>query len=184
MAEPSKRICVAQIGAPHGVRGEVRLWTFTEDPQAIKRYGALESEDGARSFDIVSMRPAKDHLVARLRGVDDRDAAERLTNIKLFVPRDRLPATDDDTFYHADLIGLTASGADGTEIGTIVAVFDFGAGDILEIMPASGGAPFMLPFTKAAVPVVDFATGRIVVELPSEIEAREEDARDDGKRGA
>jgi 16S rRNA processing protein RimM len=185
MAASPKRLCVAQIGAPHGVRGEVRLWTFTQDPQAIKRYGALESEDGTRSFDIVSMRPAKDHLVARLRGVDDRDAAERLTNTKLFVSRDRLPATeDDDTFYHADLIGLSAAGADGTEIGTIVAVFDFGAGDIIEIMPAGGGAPFMLPFTKAAVPVVDFATGRVVIEMPSEVEAREEDARDEHKRGA
>ena len=90
-ARAAQRICVAQIGAPHGVRGEVKLWSFTADPLAVKDYGALESEDGAARFEIEAVRPAKDHLVARLRGVSDRDAAGRLTNLKLFVPRERLP---------------------------------------------------------------------------------------------
>jgi 16S rRNA processing protein RimM len=159
------RICVAQIGAPHGVRGEVRLWTFTADPMAITQYGPLETEDGKRSFEIGTVRQAKDHLVARLRGVDDRDAAERLTNIKLFVPRERLPEAEDGEFYHTDLIGLRAEDEDGNEIGAVIAVHNFGAGDILEIQPPSGGA-MMLPFTQTAVPEVDIKGGRLVVVLP------------------
>ena len=87
----AERICVAQIGGPHGIRGEVKLKSFTADPMAVKDYGPLTSEDGRRSFEIEAVRPAKGHLVARFRGVDDRDAAERLTNLKLFVPRERLP---------------------------------------------------------------------------------------------
>ena len=90
------RICVAQIGAAHGIRGEVRLWSFTEDPLAVADYGPLESEDGTRRFEIEALRPAKDHFVARLAGVADRDAAEKLTNIELYVPRDRLPPIEDD----------------------------------------------------------------------------------------
>ncbi len=133
---------------------------------AVRRYGPLEAEDGSRNFEITALRRAKDHLVARLRGIDDRNAAERLTNIKLFVPRERLPATeDDDTFYYADLVGLAAVGADGTDFGSIVAVHDFGAGTLLEIQPKSGAA-MLLPFTKAAVPTVDIAGGRVVIEPP------------------
>jgi 16S rRNA processing protein RimM len=162
----ANRVCVAQIGAPHGVRGEVRLWTFTEDPIAIRNYGPLEAEDGSRSFEITALRPAKGHLVARLRGVDDRDAAQRLTNIKLYVPRERLPAIeDDDTFYHADLVGLAAVRADGSAFGSILAVHDFGAGTLLEIQPKSGPS-LLLPFTKAVVPVIDLAGGRVVIEPP------------------
>lgn len=165
------RVCVAQIGAPHGIHGEVRLWAFTEDPMAVTRYGPLETEDRSVTLEIAAVRPAKGHLVARLRGVGDRNAAERLTNLKLFVPRERLPAPEDDeTFYHADLIGLAAIGADGTEFGTIVAVHDFGAGDLIEVQPAGGGAAMMLPFTKAAVPTVDIASGRVVIEPPAEQE--------------
>ncbi len=159
------RICVAQIGAPHGVRGEVRLWTFTAEPMAITQYGPLETEDGKRSFEIDTARQAKDHLVARLRGVEDRDAAERLTNIKLFVPRARLPEADDGEFYHTDLIGLRAEDENGNAIGAVIAVHNFGAGDILEIQPPSGGA-MMLPFTETAVPEVDIKGGRLVVVLP------------------
>ena len=159
------RICVAQIGAPHGVRGEVRLWTFTAEPMAITQYGPLETEDGKRSFEIDTARQAKDHLVARLRGVEDRDAAERLTNLKLFVPRARLPEADDGEFYHTDLIGLRAEDENGNAIGAVIAVHNFGAGDILEIQPPSGGA-MMLPFTETAVPEVDIKGGRLVVVLP------------------
>lgn len=160
------RICVAQIGAAHGIRGEVRLRAFTEDPMAVRQYGPLETEDGARVFEVAALRPAKGHLVARLRGVDNRDAAECLTNIKLYVPRERLPAPeDDDTFYYADLVGLAAFRTDGAEFGRIVAVHDFGAGTLLEIQPKEG-ASVMLPFTKAAVPAVDVAGGRIVIEPP------------------
>src|SRR5262245_20233064 len=103
------------------------------------------------------MRPARDHLVVRFRGVEDRNAAERLTNLKLCVPRDRLAPAEVDEFYHADLIGLSAVGTDGREIGTVVAIHDFGAGDILELRPVAGGNTIMLPFTETCVPEVDIA---------------------------
>jgi 16S rRNA processing protein RimM len=158
------RICVAQIGAAHGLRGEVRLRSFTEDPMAITAYGPLESEDGTRRFEIEAMRPAKDHFVARLKGVPDRDAAEKLTNLRLFVPRDRLPPIEDDeTFYHADLVGLAAVTPEGAPLGKVTAILNFGAGDLVEIKPESGGEPLMVPFTDAAVPEIDIAQGRIVV---------------------
>ena len=117
------RICVAQIGAAHGIRGEVRLRSFTQDPAAVTSYGTLESEDGTRHFEIETLRPAKDHFVARLAGVSDRGAAEKLTNLKLYVPRGRLPPTEDDnTFYHSDLIGLEAVTPDGAALGTVKAI--------------------------------------------------------------
>ena len=164
----AERICVAQIGGPHGIRGEVKLKSFTADPLAVKDYGPLTSEDGSAQFEIETVRPAKSHLVARFRGVDDRNAAERLTNLRLFVSRERLPPPGTDEFYHADLIGLTAVTADGVEIGTVVAVHDFGAGDLLELRPVTGGTTIMLPFTDAFVPSVDIAGGRIVVQPPVE----------------
>ena len=170
----ANRVCVAQIGAPHGVRGEVRLWTFTADPMAATHYGPLETEDGTRSFEIATVRPGKDHLVARLRGIEDRDAAEKLTNTKLFVPRERLPEADDGEFYHADLIGLRADDEDGNAIGAVIAVHNFGAGDIIEIQPPEGGT-MLLPFTETVVPEVDIKGGRIVVALPNETEAKEQE---------
>ena len=166
------KIRVARIGAAHGLRGEVRLWSFTEDPTAVADYGPLETEDGARRFEIDSLRAGKDFLVARLAGVDTRAAAEQLTNTDLFVPRGRLPAIEEaDTYYHADLIGLTAVTANGGALGTVSAVHNFGAGDIIEIAPADGGPTLMLPFTQATVPEVDLKAKRIVVVLPEEIVA-------------
>jgi 16S rRNA processing protein RimM len=159
----AERICVAQIGGAHGLRGEVKLKSFTADPMAVKNYGPLSAEDGSANFEIEALRPAKGHLVARFRGIDDRDAAERLANLRLFVPRERLPPPAADEYYHADLIGLCAVTADGTEIGTVAAVHDFGAGDILELQPKAGGTSIMVPFTAAFVPSVDIAGGRIVV---------------------
>jgi 16S rRNA processing protein RimM len=156
------RICVAQIGAAHGIRGEVRLRSFTGEPTAIASYGPLESEDGTRRFTIETLRPAKDHFVARLEGVSDRNAAEQLTNLRLYVARDRLPPAGDGEFYHADLVGLAAVTPDGTALGTVTAVHNFGAGDVIEIKPASGEA-LLVPFTDAAVPEIDLAAGRMVV---------------------
>jgi 16S rRNA processing protein RimM len=161
------RICLGQIGAAHGVRGEVRLWSFTADPGAIADYGPLETEDG-RTVQIKSLRAAKDHFVAQLKGVADRDAAERLTNVKLYVPRERLPAPSaPDEFYHADLIGLAVVDRDGTTRGTVVAVHNFGAGDLIEVKPTDGNTTQLLPFDEATVPVVDLAGGRMVVVMPS-----------------
>ncbi len=157
------RICVAQIGGAHGIRGEVKLKPFTADPMAVAKYGPLETEDGSMNLEIETVRPAKGHLVARFRGVGDRNAAERLTNVRLFVSRTRLPPPAADEFYHVDLIGLEAVTADGAEVGTVVAIHDFGAGDILELQPPDGGTTLMVPFNAAFVPSLDLAGGRIVV---------------------
>ncbi len=165
MTPRAQRICVAQIGAPHGVRGEVKFWPFTEDPSAVRDYGPLETEDGAKRFEIEAMRAAKDHLVVRLKGVNDRSAAERLTNTKLFVARERLPETEaDDEFYHADLIGLAVVDGEGKALGSVSAIHNFGAGDLVEVKPAQGNTTVLLPFTEATVPVVDIAGRRIVVD--------------------
>jgi len=170
----TEKIRVARIGAAHGVRGEVKLWPFTQDPLAVAAYGALETEDGVRSFKVESLRPAKDHLVARLAGIADRNAAEALRNLDLFVPRDRLPPiAEPDTFYHADLVGLDVVTQDGAQVGTVHAVHNFGAGDILEIMPIGRGDPVMLPFTEATVPKIDLAGRQITVVPPAEVEAKE-----------
>jgi 16S rRNA processing protein RimM len=156
------RICVAQIGAAHGIRGEVRLRSFTEDPMAITSYGPLESEDGARRFEIEALRPSKDLFVARLAGVNDRNAAEQLTNVKLYVSRERLPPAAEGEFYHADLVGLAAVTPDGASLGTVTAVHNFGAGDVIEIKPENGET-LLVPFTDTTVPEVDIAGGRMVV---------------------
>ena len=165
----TERVIVAKIGAAHGVRGEVRLKAFTEDPMSVARYGALETEDGTRRFEIEAVRPARDMLVARLKGVADRNAAEALTNLRLYVARAKLPKPAADEFYYADLVGLAATTADGSAFGTVKAVHNFGAGDLLEIEPANGGATVMLPFTEATVPAIDLAGRRLVVAPPADV---------------
>jgi 16S rRNA processing protein RimM len=169
--QPAKesRVCVAQIGAAHGLKGEVRLRSFTEEPAAVARYGALETEDRSRSFEIETLRDAKDAFVAKLRGIDDRNAAEAVCNVRLYVPRERLPDTGAGEFYHADLIGLTATLKDGEPFGEVTAVENFGAGDILEIR-RTDGSTVMLPFTEKVVPDIDLAGGKIVVDPPAETE--------------
>jgi 16S rRNA processing protein RimM len=162
-------ICVARIGAAHGVRGAVKLWTFTEDPLAVKRYGPLTTKDGARQFEVTHVREAKDHLVATIKGVATREDAERLNGIELYIAREKLPVTRDDEYYHADLIGLAAVNAANEPLGRVVAIHNFGAGDIIEIAPAQGPT-MLLPFTNAVVPTVDLKGGRVVIELPQEIE--------------
>ena len=168
MAAPAQ-VCIARIGAAHGVRGAVKLWTFTEDPFAVKRYGPLSTKDGARQFEVTSAREAKGHLVAQLKGITTRDEAERLNGIELYVPREKLPATDEDEYYHADLIGLAAVTTADEALGRVVAIHNFGAGDILEIAPLHG-ATMLLPFTNAVVPTIDIAGGRVLIELPQEVE--------------
>jgi 16S rRNA processing protein RimM len=163
------RICIARIGAPHGVRGAVKLWTFTEDPLAVKAYGRLMTKDGARSFEVASAREAKGHLVATLKGVGSREDAERLNGIELYIARDKLPATDENEYYHADLIGLAAVTSANEPLGRVIAIHNFGAGDIIEIAPPHG-ATMLLPFTNAVVPSVDLKSGRVVIELPKEID--------------
>src|ERR1700710_29765 len=126
-------ICVARIGAPHGVRGAVKLWTFTEDPLPLKRYGPLATKDGARSFEVTHAREAKGHLVVTLKGVATREDAERLNGIELYIAREKLPATDDDEYYHPALMGFPGVNAAKEPIGRVIAIHNFGAGDIIEI---------------------------------------------------
>jgi 16S rRNA processing protein RimM len=156
------QICVARIGAAHGVRGAVKLWTFTEDPLAVKRYGRLATIDGARHFEVASAREAKGHLVATLKGVTTREEAERLNGIELYIAREELPDTDENA---------AVTSAD-QPLGQIIAIHNFGAGDIIEIAPPHGPT-LLLPFTNAVVPTVDLAGGRVVIELPREIEGDE-----------
>jgi 16S rRNA processing protein RimM len=171
----SAPICVARIGAAHGVRGAVKLWTFTEDPFAVTRYGPLATKDGARQFEVTQARAAKDHLVATIKGVATRDEAERLNGLELYVAREKLPATEHDEYYHADLIGLFAVTTTNEPLGEVIAIHNFGAGDIIEIAPAAGTS-IMLPFSNAVVPTVDLASGRVVIELPEEIEGEDSKA--------
>ncbi len=165
---PQERICVAKIGAAHGVRGEVRLFAYTENPLAIRDYGELEDQSGDRRFRVASVRAGKGHLVVRFEGIGDRDAAEKLTHIELYIPRERLPKQKDaGTFYHADLIGLSVETRSGEKLGEVTAVQNFGAGDLLEVRPTSGGMTALIPFVDEYVPVVDVAGGRIVADPPA-----------------
>jgi 16S rRNA processing protein RimM len=170
------RICVARIGAAHGTGGEVRLWPFTARAEDVAAYGPLQTADGRQAFEIEALRRAKDCLIARLKGVTDRLTAERLRNVPLSVPRERLPAPAADEFYHADLVGLRAEDKACREIGVVIAVHNFGAGDILEIAPARGSETVMVPFSTTAVPSVEVAAGRIVVEIPEGLLASEDAA--------
>jgi 16S rRNA processing protein RimM len=155
------------VGAPHGVRGGVRIKSFTDVPEAIAGYGALEDERGERQFTLRVIGSAKGDgmIIAQLSGVGDRDQAEALRGLRLYAPRAVLPATEEDEFYHADLVGLAAILNDGTKLGTVIAAHDFGAGDMIEIAPPAG-QPVLVPFTRAAVPIVDIAGGRVVIDPP------------------
>jgi 16S rRNA processing protein RimM len=168
-------VLLGVFGAPHGVRGEIRLKSYTADPRAIASYGPLTTEDG-RIFELVSVRPQKDVLIARVKGLASRDAAQALTHVKLYAPRERLGEAEEDEFFHADLVGLRAEKADGERLGTIIALHNFGAGDVLEMRPAGPGPSILLPFTKEVVPVVDIPGGRVVVVPPIETGEREPDA--------
>jgi 16S rRNA processing protein RimM len=166
------RVRVGRIGAAHGVKGEVRLVSFTENPKTIADHGPLGDAAGQRHFEIGSLRALKGNLfVARFVGVATREAAEALNNTDLYVPRAALPAAAADEFYHADLIGAAAVDSAGMEVGRILNVLNFGGGDILEIASLGGGETLLLPFTKACVPTIDLAERRLVIVPPVEIEA-------------
>jgi 16S rRNA processing protein RimM len=164
---PDDQVLVARIGAAHGVKGEVRLQSYTQDPMDVAKYTPLAAADG-RTFAVLDARPVPSSanvLVVRFAGVADRNAAEALTGLELSVPRSVLGEAGEDEFFHADLIGLAAVGRDGVPLGTVIAVQNYGAGDLLEIAPAHGNT-VLVPFTSAAVPEVDVAGGRVVVEAP------------------
>lgn len=160
----SSRICVGIVTGPHGLNGLVRVRPFTAEPEDIAAYGPVESADGTRSLTLdVRNRTGKGHVLVRVDGVDDRTAAEALRGMELYVPRERLPDADADEFYHADLIGLPVEAPDGTPLGKVRALYDFGGGDVLEIEDADGRVA-TIPFTLAAVPEVDISAGRLVAD--------------------
>jgi 16S rRNA processing protein RimM len=166
-----ERLCVGAIAGAHGVRGLVKIKSFTEDPLDLTAYGPLTDESGTRRFQVTVTGRAKGVLIARIEGVEDREAAQALRGAQLYVARAALPEPAEEEYYHADLIGLEAQDRTGASLGKVVAVQNFGAGDILEIARPEG-EPLLVPFTKAVVPIVDPAGGRVVLEAPEEIEAR------------
>jgi 16S rRNA processing protein RimM len=163
------RVCVAQIIGSHGVHGRLRVKSFTADPEAVFDYNPLTDETGTRQFTLRMTGMGKDHLLVEASGVKGRDAADALKGVRLFVDRDRLPAIEDeDEFYHTDLIGMvtvTESPEGDVAFGTIKAIHDFGAGDMLEINHVSGKTVF-IPFSRACVPLVDVKASRVVVDPP------------------
>lgn len=169
----TERICVGAIAGAFGVRGEVRLKSFTTMPDDIASYGPLWSEDGKRSFTVRLSRAVTGGLGARLSGVETREQAEALKGVTLWADRDKLPALPDDEFYHTDLIGLDVYDAGGVLIGKVRAVYDHGAGDILEIFGPGRKQTLLLPFTRAFVPTVDIAARRIIADPPDEEEQTE-----------
>lgn len=163
--EPRERLLLGEIGAAQGLKGEVRIRSYTQDPAAIASYGALEDEQG-RLIEIESVRVAPKALIARIKGVATREAAEALNRTKLYIDRARLPEREEEEWYHADLIGLAAVDREGSPIGTVVAIQNFGAGDLIEVKPAKGGATVLLPFTRDTVPEVDVEGGRLTLVPP------------------
>jgi 16S rRNA processing protein RimM len=169
-------LLMGRIGAAHGIKGEVRIQSFTEDPLALVDYGPLTTNKPGLTIRILAARTTTNVLVARLEGVNDRNAAEKLNGVELYVDRALLPETDDeDDFYHADLIGLRAQLIDGTVVGEVSAVPNFGAGDLLEVRDARSGDTYLYPFTKAVVPAVHLKDGYLVIEPPLEADPGEEE---------
>lgn len=176
-----KRILLGRIKGAHGIRGEVVIASFAERPEDIGSYGALTDGRGGRRFLLTSVRATAKGVVARIENVRDRTAAEALRGIELWVDRERLPAAPEGEFYHADLIGLAAVAPDGTPIGTVVAVENFGAGDLLEIRLTGSRRSELVPFSDPFVPDVDVPGGRLVVVMPVDAPESEEPPRgDDG----
>jgi len=174
LGEDADRVLVGEIGAAQGLKGEVRLRSYTQEPADIAAYGPLQDEAGSRNFEIEHVRVTPKALIARIKGVTTREGAEALNRTKLYLPRAALPAREADEWYVADLIGLAAVDAEGAALGTIVAVHNFGASDIIEIAPEDGGPTLLIAFTDATVPEVDIENGRLVVVPPEELEEEEE----------
>ncbi|MFD1911594.1 ribosome maturation factor RimM [Halodurantibacterium flavum] len=163
-----ERVCVGAIAGAFGVRGEVRLKSFCAEPGAIADYAPLWSEDGTRSFGLRIIRAIPGGFAARLTGIGTKEEADALRGLQLYADRDRLPSLPDDEFYHADLVGLAVFDTGGAEIGRVRAIHNHGAGDILEIFAPGRRHALLLPFTRAVVPTVDLAAGRIIADPPDE----------------
>ncbi len=160
------RVCLGAIAGAYGVKGAVRIKSFTAEPEDVASYGPVSDESGDRVFGIRVTGMSKSMVLAEIEGIANREAAAALKGVRLYVARDRLPEALEGEYYHDDLIGLKAELADGSRLGTVVAVHDYGAGDVIEI-GREGAAAVMAPFTHAVVPVVDIAAGRLVIEPPT-----------------
>ena len=171
----AKLILVGQVAGGFGVRGEVRVTAFTADPLALKAYGPLLRADGSVGLTLTTARAAKGAVIGRAKEIETKEQADALRGLKLFVPRERFPAPDDDEVYVADLIGLEARDPDGRVLGRVKAVQNFGASDMLEITPAEGGQTWYLPFTLEATPELRIADGWILAVRPAEVGEREPD---------
>ena len=177
-ASASSRLLLGRIAGAHGIRGEVLIHTYTSAPQDIVAYGPLSDAAARRSFEIAIVRTTPKGVVARIAGIADRNAAEALKGVELYVGRDRLPAAAEGEFYHADLIGVAAVDLAGKVIGEIVAVQNYGAGDLIEIRLAGSAKTELIPFTETAVPQIDIAARRAVIVMPASTDAREGNSDD------
>ena len=173
------RILIGRIAAAHGIRGEVVVHSYADEPGDIASYGPLADKSGARAFHLKLVGTSSKGVIARIEGIADRTAAEALRGTELFVDRAQLPAPEGEEFYHVDLIGLEAVSPEGNVLGKIVGVENFGAGDLLDIRPVGGGQTDLVPFKEAFVPEVDLAAGRVVVRMPIEVDVDGEEAEDD-----
>ena len=181
-ADSSEKICVGVVTGARGIKGELRVKSFTADPDAIFAYGPVSDERGTQIFEGRVSGKAKDHLLVFLKGVTDRNRADELKGTRLYVDRDALPAPEEDEFYHADLIGLAVELKDGGAYGNVRGVLDVGGGASLEI--ASPDGIIMMPFTKQAVPAVDIANGKMIVDPPEGLLDDPDEEDDEEERNA
>ena len=175
MTTDNRLILVGQIGGGFGVRGEVRVTAFTADPLALTSYGPLLRADGTVALTLTSTRPDKAGVVGRAKEIATKEEADALRGLKLHVPRDRFPEPEEDEFYLADLLGVEVRDTAGAVLGTVKSVQNFGADDMLEIAPATGGPTWYLPFTKEATPELHLVDGWLLAVPPTEVGEREPD---------
>ena len=176
MIDTSKLILLGTIGAAHGIKGQVRIATHTQDPEAIGTYGPLTTDRDGLTVTLNKVRLHKNVIVAHIPGISDRSTAEQLNGVNLFVERSKLPAPDDaDDFYHADLLGLDARLDSGVTIGKVSALPNFGAGDLIEVRDPQSGDTYLYPFTKAVVPTINIAEGYLVIVVPLEVDEGDEE---------
>lgn len=178
-SDSSQKVLMAKIGAAHGIRGEVRVKPFGDDPLSFADYGVLTSKDGATSFEVEKARVQKTVVVTKFRNVNDRNRAEELNGVELYIDRDQLPEPEEDEFYYSDLNGLAVVDQNGNNLGKIVAVQDFGAGDLLEIRPKRGRT-FYIPFTRDFVPDISLSEGLITAQLPDDYFSEDSSGSSDG----
>ena len=166
-SSPPGKVCVGAIAGASGIKGVVRIAAFTERPEDLVAYGPVMDEDGERVFEITLTGRSKKQVLATIAGITDRNGAEALKGTRLYADRARLPVPQADEFYYDDLLGLRVELGDGTVLGTVESVDDYGAGHVLDVARAGGGAPLVVPFTRAVVPVVDMAGGKLVLDPPA-----------------